>query len=150
MLCVTIRGKSGMRDAVSAPTGKSVAVIVRNFFQHVLDVARIQAKMATRGSWNNNRANGKGKVRLECAAVVQFMRTERWEALIMVCLKEGGISNKLVGGRLWGGACREWWGSFAKMCVYAWQTVWLSWGDVGRLRGCSYTNGPSRLALTMT
>ena len=60
----------------------------------------------------------KGKVRLECATAVQFMRSQGWEALITVRLEDGG-SNKQVGGRLWGDVCREWWVSFAKMCVHA-------------------------------
>ena len=53
---------------------------------------------------------------------MQFMHGP---ALIIVCLEEGGMNNKQVGGRLWGNVCREWWDRFAKMCVYAWQTEWL-------------------------
>ena len=37
VLPVTICGISGIREAVSAATGKSVAVVVRNFFQPILD-----------------------------------------------------------------------------------------------------------------
>ena len=51
----------------------------------------------------NDTANAKGNVRLECAAAVQLMRTRRWEALIGVCLAEGGMNNKRVGGKPWGG-----------------------------------------------
>ena len=40
VLRVTICGISGMRDAVSAAIGKSAAVVVCNFFQPILDVAR--------------------------------------------------------------------------------------------------------------
>ena len=54
----------------------------------------------------------------------------------MMCLAEGGMNNKRVGGRLWGHVCREWWDDFDTMCVYACQTGWLSGGDVGRLREC--------------
>ena len=42
-----------------------------------------------KGRLNNDKASGKGKVRLECAAAVQFMRTQRWEALITIYLQEG-------------------------------------------------------------
>ena len=88
---------------MAAATGKSAAVVVvPNLFQPILDVARIQAKTVTKGRLSNDKANGKGKVRLECAAAVQFMRTWRWEALIMMCLEDGGMNNKRVGGRLWG------------------------------------------------
>ena len=106
---VTICGISGMRDAVSAASGKSAAVVVRNFFQPILDVARMAAKTVTKGRMakGNDSANAKGYVRLECAAAVQFMRTRRWEALIAVCLEEGGMNNKRVGGRPWGDVCGQ-------------------------------------------
>ena len=120
---------------------------MRNLFQPILDFARIQAKTVTKGRLNNDKANWKGKVRLECAAAVQFMRTQRWEALITLCPEEGGMNNKRVGGRLWGDVCRKWWDNFAKMCVYAWQTGWLSGGDVGRLRECSIRMGKAHLVL---
>ena len=86
VLRVTICGISGMCDAVAATTGKSATVVVRNLFQPILDVARIQAKMVR---LNNEKANGKGKGRFECAAAMQFIRTRRWEALITMCLEEG-------------------------------------------------------------
>ena len=147
LLRVTTCGIWGMRDTVAAATGKSAIVVVRNLFRPILDVACIQAKMVTKGGLNNDKANGKGKVRLECAAAVQFMRTRRWEALITICLEEGGMNNKRVGGRLWGVVCREWWDNFAKACVCAWQTGWLSGGDVGRLRECSIQIGKAHLML---
>ena len=95
----------------------------------------------------NDGANAKGKVRLECAAAVQFMRTRRWETLIAVCLEEGGMNNKRVGGRPWGDVCRQWWDNFAKMCIYAWRTSWLSGADLGRLRECSIAMGKAHLLL---
>ena len=49
VLRVTICGISGMRNAVAAATGQSAAVVVRNLFQTILDLARIQAKTATKG-----------------------------------------------------------------------------------------------------
>ena len=61
VLCVTICARSGMRDAVVATMGKSAAVVVRNLFQPILDVALIQAKMVTKGRLNNDKANGKRK-----------------------------------------------------------------------------------------
>ena len=66
------------------------------------------AKTVTKGRMakGNDSANAKGQVRLECAAAVLFMRTQRWEALIAVCLEEGGMNNKRVGGRPWGDFCR--------------------------------------------
>ena len=75
VLRVTICGISGMHDEVAAATGKSAAVLLRYFFHPILDVARIQAKTVTKGRLNNDKANGKGKVKLECAAAVQCMRT---------------------------------------------------------------------------
>ena len=118
---VTNCGISSMRDAVSAAVGKSAAVVVRNFFQPILDVARMAAKTVTKGRMakGNDNANTKGNVRLKCAGAVQFMRTRRWEALIAVCLEEGGMNNKWVGGRPWGDVCRQWWDNVANMCIYA-------------------------------
>ena len=149
VLRVTICGISGMRDAVSAATGKSAAVVVRNFLQPILDVARMAAKTVTKGRMakGNGRANAKGNVRLQCAAAVQFMRTRRWEALIAVCLEEGGMNNKRVGGRPWGDVCRQWSDNFAKICIYAWCTSWLSGADLGRLRECSIAMGKGHLLL---
>ena len=55
------------------------------------------------------------------------------------------MNNKRAGGRLWGDVCREWWDKIAKMCVYAWQTRWLSGGKVGRLHKCTGVGqGPPR------
>ena len=82
VLRVTICGISGMRNTVAAATGKSADVVVRNLFEPILHVARVQAKTGTTGRLNNDKANGKGKVRLECAAAVQFMRSQWWDALI--------------------------------------------------------------------
>ena len=76
---------------------------------------------------NNHNANGKGKVRSDSAADVQFMRT-RCEALIRICLEEGGMNDNQLRGGLWGDVCRERWDNFAQMCVYAWYTDWLSRG----------------------
>ena len=103
--------------------------------------------MVTKGRLNNNKANKKGKVRLDCAAAVQFMRIRRWEALIRICLEEGGRNNKRVHGGLWGDVRRESWDNFAKMCVYAWETTWLSGGDEGRLGDYSIRMGKAHLVL---
>ena len=86
---------------MSAATGKIAALVVRNFFQPILDVARMAPKTVTKGRMakGNNNANAKVQVTLECAAAVQFMRTRRWEALTAVRLEEGGTNNKRVGGR---------------------------------------------------
>ena len=116
---------------------KFLAVVMRKLFQPTLNVARIQAKAGTKGRWNNDKANGKGKGRLECAAAVQFSRTRQREALVTTRLEKGGMNDKRVGGKLWGDVCREWWDKFAHMCMYAWQTDWVSGRKVGRLRECS-------------
>ena len=147
VLCVTICGILGMCNAVAATTGKSAAVVLRNLFLPILDVARIQAKTVTKGRLNNDKANRKGKVRLECAGGVLFMRTRRWEALITTCLEEGGLNNKRVGGRLWDDVCRKWGDNFTVMCVYACQAEWRCGGDVGRLHECSIQMGTAHLVL---
>ena len=149
VLRVTICGICAMRDAVSAATGKSAAVVVRNLFQPILDVACMAAKTVTKGRMakGNDSANLKGNVRLECAAAMQFMLTRRWEALIAVCLEDGVMNNKRVRGRPWGDVCRQWRDNFAKMCIYAWRTSWLSGIDLGRLRECTIAMGKAHLLL---
>ena len=126
---------------------RRASVVARNLFEPILDVAHIQAKTATKGRLNNNKSSGKGKVRLECAADAQFMRTRLWEALVTVCLEEGGMNNKRVGGRLWADVGTEWWDNFAKTCVYPWQTGWLSGGGVARLHKCSIRMGKAHFVL---
>ena len=96
---VTICGISGMCQAVAAATGKSAAVVVRNSYEPILDVARIQPKTVTKGRLNNDKANGKRKVRLEGVTAVQLMRILRWVALSSICLEEGGMNNKRLEGR---------------------------------------------------
>ena len=79
-----------MRDAVLVATGRSVAFVVCNFFQPIVDVARIQTKTVTKGRLNNDKANGKGKVGLECAAAVQFMCGQRERHSLLCALRSGG------------------------------------------------------------
>ena len=70
---VTTCGISGMRDEVSAATGKPTAVAVRNFLQPILDVAHMEVKMVTKRVLTNDKANGKGMVgvRHGCAVHAQ-------------------------------------------------------------------------------
>ena len=70
VLRVTICGISGRRDAVSAATGKSAAVVVRNFFQPIRDVARMAAKTVTKGGMAKGNELGWSVPRLRhsCAA----------------------------------------------------------------------------------
>ena len=71
---VCMCGIYGMRDALVAATGKSPAVVARTILQPILNVARIAAKLCTRGTVNSEGANEPGKIRLECAAAVHLMR----------------------------------------------------------------------------
>ena len=137
-----------MRDTMAAAEGKSTAVIVRHLFEPISDGARIQGKTVTKGRLNYDKANTGRQVRLDCAAAEHFMRTRLWEAFVTKCLEEGGTNNKRVGGRLWGDVCREWWDNFAKTCVYAWQTSWLSGGGgIQRLRAYSIRLDKAHLML---
>ena len=49
--------------------GKAADVVVRNFFELALDVARFQQRAVTKGRLNNDKANGNGMRRLHNAAV---------------------------------------------------------------------------------
>ena len=55
-------------------TGKAPATVARTVLQPILDEARLAAKTYTRASLNNEKANSKGKVRMECDAAIHFMR----------------------------------------------------------------------------
>ena len=149
MLRVSFGGISGMRDAVSAASGKSAAVSARNSFQPILDVDPNAGKTVTKGGMpkGNDTANAKGNVRIECAAAVHLMRTRRCEALIYVCLEEGGMNNRRLGRKQWVDVCRQWSDNFAKMCIYAWRTSWLSGADLRRLHDCSIAMGKAHLLL---
>ena len=48
---------------------------------------------------------------------------------------------------LWGYICREYSDNFTNVFVYAWQTVWLSGGDMARLHQCSRRMGKANLVL---
>ena len=63
-----------------------------------------------------------------------------------MCLGEGGMYNKRVGGRLWGDFCRQWWYNFAKLCMYTWQMGWMSGGG-RKATGMQYTNGQGPLSV---
>ena len=94
VMWVCICGIYGMRDVVVAATGKSLVVVAHTLLQRILNVARLAAKTCTRGIVNSEGANEKGKIRLECAAAVHFMRNKGWDTLI----DKGGME----GGRLAG------------------------------------------------
>ena len=87
---VCICGIYGMRDAVVAATGKSLAVVARTLLKPILNVARLAPKTCTRGTVNCEGANKKGKIRPECTAAVHLMRNKGWETLIDECVHEGG------------------------------------------------------------
>ena len=77
---------NGTRDLVLQLTGKAPANVARTMLQPVLDEARLAARTCTRASLNNDKANGKGKVRMECATAIHFMRNRGWEKIIDACL----------------------------------------------------------------
>ena len=49
--------------------------------QQVLDEARLAAQRCTCASLNNDKANSKGKVRMDCVAAIHFMWNREWEML---------------------------------------------------------------------
>ena len=75
VLRVLFCGINGTRDLVVQLTGKAPATVARTMLQLVLDEAWLAARTCTRASLNNDKANSKEKVRMECAAAIHFMRT---------------------------------------------------------------------------
>ena len=51
------------------PQGKFADVVVRSFIEPILDVRGFQQKTVTKGRLSNDKANGNGKRRLQCAAL---------------------------------------------------------------------------------
>ena len=52
--------------------------------QPILDEARLAARLCNRASLNNDKANSKGKVRMECVAAIHFIRNRGWEKVPML------------------------------------------------------------------
>ena len=141
VLRVLLCAVNGTRDLVVQLTGKAPATVARTMLQPVLDEARLAARTCTRASLNNDKANSKGKVRMECAAAIHFMRNKGWEKIIDACLEQPSVRQHLVGGKSWESVCKMWWENFASMCVYAWRSAWFSGADLGRLRNHSIAMG---------
>ena len=74
VLRVLLSGINGTRDLVVQLTGKAPATVAHTMLQPVLDEARLAARTCTCASLHNDKANSKGKVRMECAAAIHFMR----------------------------------------------------------------------------
>ena len=66
-------GINGTQDLVVQLTGKAPATVARTMLQPVLDEAQLAARTCTRASLNNDKANSKGKVRMEFAAAIHFI-----------------------------------------------------------------------------
>ena len=143
VLCVLLCAINGTWDLVVQLTGKAPANVARTMLQPVLDEARLGARTCTRASLNNDKANSKGKVRMECAAAIHFMRNRGWEKIIDACLQQPSVRQHQVGGKSWESVCKTWWENFAGMCVYAWRSAWFSGADLGpwRLRNHSIAMG---------
>ena len=139
VLRVLLCGVNGTQDLVVQLTGKAPATVARTVLQPVLDEARLAARTCTRASLNNNKANSKGKVRMECAAAIHFMRNRGWEKIIDACLEQPSVRPHQVGGKSWESVCKTWWENFASMCVYAWRSACMdgspgpTWGGSGTI-----------------
>ena len=87
-------GINGTQDLVVEWTGKALATLARSMLQPVLDEARLAARTCTRASLNNDKANNKWKVRMECAGAIHFMRNRGWEKIIHACLQRAASSRR--------------------------------------------------------
>ena len=54
---------------VLAAPGNAADVVVGSFFEPILDVSRFQENTVTNGTLNNDKANGNGMRRLQCAVL---------------------------------------------------------------------------------
>ena len=101
-------GINGTRDLVVQLTGKASATVARTMLQAVLDDARLAARTCTRASLNDDKANSKGKVRMECAVAIHFMRNRCWQKIIDACLQQPSVRQHQVGGKSWESVCKTW------------------------------------------
>ena len=138
---ILLCGINGTWDLVVQLTGKARATLARTMLQSILDEARLATKTCTRASLTNEKANRKGKVRMECAAAMHFMWNWGWEKVIDACLQHPSVRQHQVAGKSWESVCNTWWENFASMCVFAWRSAWFSGADFWRLRRHSIAMG---------
>ena len=141
VLRVLLCGINATRDLVVQLKGKAPATVARTMLQPVPDEARLAAQTCTRASLNNDKAINKGKVRMECAAAMHFMRKRVREKVIDACLQHASVRQHQLGGKSWESVCKSWWENVASMCVFAWRRALFSGADVGRLRSHSIGMG---------
>ena len=141
VLRVLLCGINGTQDLVVQLTGKASATMAHTMLQPVLDEARLAARTCTRASLKNDKGNSSGKVRMECAAAIHFMRNRCREKIMDACLQQPSVRQHQVGGKSWESVCKTWWENFASMCVYAWRSAWFSGADLGQLRNNSIAMG---------
>ena len=141
VLCVLLCGITGTRDLVLQFTGKAPATVAHIMLQILLDEARLVARTCTRASLNNDKANSKGEVRMECAVAIHFMRSRGWGTVMDACLQHPGVRQDQVGGKSWESVCKTWWENFASMYVFAWRSAWFSEADLDQLGDHSLAMG---------
>ena len=96
VLRVLFCGINGTRDLVVQLTSKAPANEARTMLQPVLDEARLAARTCTRASFNNDKANRKGKVTMEYVTAIHFMRNREWEKVINTCLRHPSVRQHQV------------------------------------------------------
>ena len=143
VLRVLLCAINGTWDVVVQLTGKAPANVARTMLQPVLDEARLAAGTCTGASLKNDKANSEGKVRMECAAAIHFMRNRDWEKIIDACLQQPSVRQHQVGGKSWESLCNTWWENFAKhVCMRVAFCMVL-----GRLRNHSIAIGAAHTEL---
>ena len=91
VLRVLLCGINETRDLVVQLTSKAPATVAHNMLQTNFDEARLAAKTCTLASVNNEKANSKGKVMMECAAAIHLMRNKGWEKVLDACLQHPSV-----------------------------------------------------------
>ena len=112
VLRVLLCAINGGRDLVVQCTGKALATVARTMLQPVPDDARLAARTCTRASFNNDKANSKEMVRVECTAAMHFMRNRGWQKVIDACLQHPSVRQHHVGGTNGEWVCNMCWENF--------------------------------------
>ena len=99
VLSVPLCGINGTRDLVVQVRGKQLPLLPEPSCGQFWMIHGLWQKRAPRASLNNEKANKKGKVWMEGAIAVHFMRNERWERVINACLQHPGVQQHQVAGK---------------------------------------------------
>ena len=133
---------AGVNGLIAAAVAQGVArATAAKGVQAILDRSRLAARTATKNSLAGCAANEKGKVRVEAAAAVHFVKNGRYAVLLDWAREYGRLAGVNCGGGLWLTVCGDWWTAFARSGDFAWRSAHFSGAELRELRQVLETLG---------